>query len=203
MAPKLTHCVSPAFVGIIFVLHIRRVRTLHPLPVLVWLGSWAIVLDSLEPVPSVRPCISVAAHLNSLCCSRRHSLLTGVFPTQAPGEDIQPLSYLLYHVELRLLSQCWKFLTDAHPLDLNCVPLKLLSLNLHYCLVYYRAAGVLIKSMHTKGGEKNIKRQLRTLGISFIGAFLWDLFEWFFSGRPESQFDTRPEANLIQAVRTD
>ena len=44
------------------------------------------------------------------------------------------------------------------------------------------AAGTLIKSLHTKKGEDKARKQLRVLGITFSVAFLWDLFEWFFSG---------------------
>ena len=47
-----------------------------------------------------------------------------------------------------------------------------------------RAAGVLIKSMHAKGGEVNVKRQLKSLGASFLVAFFWDFFQWFFAGEP-------------------
>lgn len=43
-------------------------------------------------------------------------------------------------------------------------------------------AGTLIKSLHTKKGEEKARKQLKVLGVTFSVAFLWDLFEWFFSG---------------------
>ena len=43
-------------------------------------------------------------------------------------------------------------------------------------------AGTLIKSLHTKKGEEKARKQLKVLGVTFNVAFLWDLFEWFFSG---------------------
>ena len=45
-----------------------------------------------------------------------------------------------------------------------------------------RAAGVLIKTMHSKGGDTKVKAQIKALGISLIAAFLWDFFQWWFSG---------------------
>ena len=45
-----------------------------------------------------------------------------------------------------------------------------------------RAAGVLIKTMHSKGGSSKVKAQIKALGISLIVAFLWDFFQWWFSG---------------------
>ena len=39
-------------------------------------------------------------------------------------------------------------------------------------------AGVLIKSLHTKKGEQQAKKQLLVLGIALLCAFLWSMFEW-------------------------
>ncbi|KAL0033062.1 hypothetical protein WJX79_000741 [Trebouxia sp. C0005] len=54
------------------------------------------------------------------------------------------------------------------------------------------AAGTLIKSLHTKKGEEKARKQLRVLGITFSVAFLWDLFEWFFSGAGDCGFGSFP-----------
>ena len=62
----------------------------------------------------------------------------------------------------------------------NCQQLRCLELHRQDQQLIYASvtAGVLIKSLHTKKGEQQAKKQLLVLGIALLCAFLWSMFEW-------------------------
>lgn len=45
------------------------------------------------------------------------------------------------------------------------------------------ASGMMINSLHSKGGEEKARLQVKVLSLTAVGSFLFDTFKWFWQGK--------------------
>jgi uncharacterized oligopeptide transporter (OPT) family protein len=75
----------------------------------------------------------------------------------------------------------------------SIVPLRKIMI-ISYKLTYPSGSATahLINSFHTPQGAIQAKQQVSILFKSFVGSFLWSLFQWFYSGGPGCGFSSFP-----------